>query len=92
MIDALPPAADEPRADAVIAGTLCLMSCYVQHPVPLFAERVTDNLLRMAASASLTPELRTICRRLAERWDVIQQNARQRIAGGEPAPEFRAFH
>jgi hypothetical protein len=92
MLDAYPTAADDAHADAVIAGTLCLMSCYVQHPVPLYAERVTNNLNRMAKSSALTPELRTICRRLAERWDVIQQSARQRIEGGEPAPEQRAFH
>ena len=92
MIDAMPPAADEPHADAVIAGTLCLMSCYVQHPVPLFAQRVTDNLNRMARAPALTPELRTICHRLAERWDAIQQQALQRVEDGLPVPEQRAFH
>ena len=34
----------EQRPEAVIAGTLSLMSCYVQHPVALYAERVTANL------------------------------------------------
>jgi hypothetical protein len=58
----------------------------------LYAERVADNLLRMATFAALTPELRTICRRLAERWDAIQLQAQQRIESGELAPEHRAFH
>jgi hypothetical protein len=92
MTDPSSPVLDEPRADAVIAGTLCLMSCYLQHPVPLYAERVARNLDRMANCAALTPELRTICRRLAERWDALQQDAGRRIERGELVHEDRAFH
>ena len=80
------------RADAIIAGTLCLMSCYVQHPVPLYAERVAGNLNRMADCAALTPELRTICRRLSERWDALQQAAGRRIERGECVRDDRALH
>ena len=86
------PPLPEPRPEAVIAGTLCLMSCYVQHPVPLYAQRVAANLCLMAEVASLSPELRTICRRLAERWDAIQNEADRRVADGDAAADARAFH
>jgi len=80
------------RPEAVIAGTLCLMSCYVQHPVPLYADRVAANLAQMAQTAALSPELRTICRRLAERWDAIRADARGRAATGATSVDPRAFH
>jgi hypothetical protein len=86
------PSPADPRPEAVIAGTLCLMSCYVQHPVPLYADRVAANLAQMAEAAAFSPELRTICRRLAERWDAIRADARQRVAAGEPSVDQRAFH
>lgn len=92
MTDATTMLPDEPRAEAIIAGTLCLMSCYVQHPVPLYAARVADNLNRMAGAAALTPELRAICRRLAERWEAIRQDAGQRVERGEIVGDQRAFH
>lgn len=85
----LPP---EARPESVIAGTLCLMSCYVQHPAPLYADRVAANLALMAEANALSPELRTICRRLSERWDAIRAEARQRAAAGEPSVDLRAFH
>ena len=80
------------RPEAVIAGTLCLMSCFVQHPIALYAARVSANLQLMAGAASLSPELRTICGRLAERWEAIQEDARRRAEGGEAPAELRAFH
>lgn len=86
------PPIDEGRPEAVIAGTLCLMSCYVQHPVPIYAERVAANLILMAGFATLSPELRTICRRLAERWDSIQNDARGRVDHGEITIDGRAIH
>lgn len=82
----------DPRPEAVIAGTLCLMSCYVQHPVPLYADRVAANLALMARADTLSPELRTICRRLAERWDAIRADARGRAETGVTRVDPRAFH
>ena len=76
------------RPEAVIAGTLCLMSCYVQHPVAVYAERVAGNLMTMAALPNLSPELRTICRRLAQRWEVIRSEA---LAAGVAVDE-RPLH
>ena len=86
------PPIDEARPEAVIAGTLCLMSCYVQHPVPLYAGRVAANLVRLAGLATLSPELRTICRRLAERWENIQNDARSRADHGETPIDGRSVH
>ena len=83
---------DDARPDAVIAGTLCLMSCYVQHPVALYADRIAANLNRMAQLPVLSPELRTICRRLAERWDGIRSGAHARARAGERASDDRALH
>ncbi len=86
------PPIDEARPEAMIAGTLCLMSCYVQHPVPLYAEKVAANLARMAQIATLSPELRTICCRLADRWDSIRDDAHQRADHGELTVDGRAVH
>jgi hypothetical protein len=80
------------RPDAVIAGTLCLMSCYTQHPVAAYADKVAANLARMAAFAALSPELRTICARLARQWDVIRAQAHARASLGQPAADERALH
>ena len=83
---------NDAQPDAVIAGTLCLMSCYVQHPVALYADRIAANLNQMARFSMLTPELRTICRRLAERWDGIRSGANARARAGERASDDRALH
>jgi hypothetical protein len=84
----LPP----PGADVVLAGTLCLMSCYVQHPAALYAERIARNLALLAGAGDVTPELRTICRRLADRWDGIGQEALRRRAAGEAPKDGRVLH
>ena len=83
---------DDPRPEALIAGTLCLMSCYVQHPVPAYADRVAANLDRMACLNGLTAELRTICRRLAQRWDAIRGEAHARAVDGDAAVDPRTWH
>ena len=92
MPDSRESAVPEPYPEAVIAGTLCLMGCYVQHPVALYAERVAENLGRMAQFPDFSPELRTICRRLAERWEHIRSAAQERAASGVAARDERALH
>jgi hypothetical protein len=88
------PAAPDPtdRPEALIAGTLSLMSCYVQHPAAIYAERVAGNLARMGDAATLSPEMRTICRRLAQRWQAIRDEARARTATGEVISDERPLH
>ena len=85
------PATADPSA-ALVAGTLCLMSCYAQHPLPLYAERVALNLARLAADPLLTPELRTVCRRLGERWEAIGEEARVQAVAGQAPEDRRPLH
>jgi hypothetical protein len=81
---------DDARPEALIAGTLCLMSCYAQHASPAYAARVADNLLRLAGAGALTPEFRTVCHRMAARWRGLEDDAR-RSAEVEPAPDRRTL-
>jgi len=71
---------DDVRPDAMIAGTLCLMSCYARHPAPAYAARIADNLARLAAAGTLSAEFRSVCRRMAERWCALEAQARDRCA------------
>ena len=73
----MPAIPAERRAEAVVAGTLCLMSCFAHTPSRPHAERIAENLDRLAADLALTPELRTLCRRLAQRWDAIASDLRE---------------
>lgn len=84
------PHADE-RPDAMIAGTLCLMSCYAQHPVPDYAARIAGNLAALADAGTLTAEFRSVCRRMAERWHALEVDARCRCAGGAPVRDERTL-
>lgn len=75
----------EPVVDAaVIGGTLCLMSCFAQHAHPAYAARIASNLDRLAASPAVSAELRTVCRRLAERWHVFHAEAVERSVARAP--------
>lgn len=80
------------HADAVVAGTLCLMSCFAQFPLAAYAERVAENLAQLAGDLHLTPELRTVCGRLAERWDAIVGDARTHAAAGDTGLDPRPLH
>jgi len=80
------------RPESVIAGTLCLMSCFVQHRLPLYAERIAENLRLLAADASLTAEMRTLCERLAVRWNAISADAAREVAAAGPPADARAVH
>ncbi len=77
---------------AIVAGTLCLMSCFAQHPHAAYAERVTENLLRLGDDVALSPELRAVCARLAERWNVLGGIARVHAEHGIAAIDTRALH
>ena len=76
----------------MIAGTLCLMSCYVQNPAAIYAERIATNLAEMASLPDLSPEMRAVCRRLAERWDGILNEAQRRTDAGTKVMDRRAIH
>jgi hypothetical protein len=87
----LPAIHDDERPDAMIAGTLCLMSCYAQHPVPVYAARIADNLARLAAAGALTAEFRAVCRRMATRWHALEADARDRCACGAAIRDRRSL-
>jgi hypothetical protein len=79
-------------AAAVVAGTLCLMSCFAQHPLALYAQRVAGNLQRLAADAAMTPELRSVCRRLADQWDGLADDATRTARSGRTPDDRRPLH
>jgi hypothetical protein len=89
--DEAPLVRDDARTDAIIAGTLCLMSCFAQHRLPAYAARIADNLLRLADGASLSAEFRAVCRRMAARWRSLEQDARRCEAHGVPLPDTRSL-
>jgi hypothetical protein len=70
---AMLPSHAEPddRVEAVVAGTLCLMSCYANDPRRCHAERIAGNLALLADDPDVTAPMRTLCRRLSERWDAL---------------------
>jgi hypothetical protein len=74
-------APDAHDCEALMAGTLCLMSCFADRPRPEFGRKVAENLRVLAGQPSCSPELRTILQRLAVRWDRLSQAP----VDGEPA-------
>jgi hypothetical protein len=62
----------EPQA--LMAGTLCLMSCPNSGEAPVFVRRIVANLEKLAGHPALSAEMRTVCRRLATQWE-------ERLAG-----------
>lgn len=56
-------------AFAMLAGTLCLMSCPRSGEAPLFVRRIVANLERLSTHPAVNAELRTVCRRLAAQWE-----------------------
>lgn len=89
----LPEPNDAPvQDDAVLAGTLSLMSCFVQHRHPLYAARIASNLARLASSGSLSTPMRLLCARLATRWDGLHaMTVRDCAAHGSP-PDLRVLN
>ncbi len=59
------------RVESVVAGTLCLMSCYANDPRRCHAERIASNLALLAEDAAVSAPMRTLCRRMSERWDAL---------------------
>lgn len=54
---------------ALLAGTLCLMSCPRADEAPLYLRRIVHNLEWLSDHPGVTAELRTVCRRLAGQWE-----------------------
>lgn len=66
-------AADVP-VEAVVAGTLCLMSCAMQSGSTIYVKKIVDNLDVLASCPSLSCEMRRVCRRLAGHWQCALDN------------------
>jgi hypothetical protein len=63
----MPRCLDDP--EALLAGTLCLMSCPGSADRELHARRIVANLERLAVHPEVSTNLRTVCRRLASQWE-----------------------
>ena len=68
---------------ALLAGTLCLMSCPNAGRAPLYLRRIVCNLECLSEHPAVTGEMRTVCRRLAQQWERQLVNVE---TGHGPAP------
>lgn len=62
-----------PSLDALVAGTLALMTGYVQAPAdgvhrPLMARKLVSNLFFLSEHPQLSPPMRCLLARLRTRW------------------------
>ena len=62
------PNAENTSIEAVVAGTICLMSCSMQSGSKAYVQKIVDNLDILAGCRELSSELRGVCRRLAGHW------------------------
>lgn len=60
---------ESPEPDAIVAGTLCLMSCAGPAGTPVYVRRIVANLEKLSQHPRVTLEMRTVCRRLAAQWE-----------------------
>jgi len=65
----MPDIPDPLEPEAIVAGTLCLMSCPNSSGTPVYVRRIVANLERLAMHSGVTIEMRTVCRRLAAQWE-----------------------
>ncbi len=82
------PVGSAERAEAIVAGTLCLMSCFARAPGRHHADRIAHNLALLAEDAGVTPELRMLCRRLGDRWEAIAYELAVADAGDPRQPSL----
>jgi hypothetical protein len=54
---------------AVLASTLCMMSCTIQSGCRIYLPRIAENLGWLSAVQEFDKNFRTLCRRLAAHWD-----------------------
>lgn len=71
----MPELPDHLEPQALLAGTLCLMSCPNSTEAPLYVRRIVANLEKLASHPALSAQMRTVCRRLASQWE-------ERLRGG----------
>lgn len=71
-----------PCAEALLAGTLALMTGYAQgsptcHGRPLMAAQLVSNLIRLSHHPAFTPTMHTVLNRLCGSWQ-------QQVTGNAP--------
>lgn len=54
---------------AVLASTLCMMSCTMQSGCRIYLPRIAENLDWLSAVQVFDKNFRALCRRLATHWD-----------------------
>lgn len=90
---ASPPTAEEeyvlPCAEALLAGTLALMTAYAQSPPaghdrPLMAAKLVSNLIRLSHHPAFTPTMHTVLHRLCSSWQ--QQASGVSSTASSPQP------
>ncbi len=58
--------------EPLLGGTICLLAMTAIQGTktenPYFARKIFDNLTRLSQHQDLSPEFRTVCNRLASRW------------------------
>ena len=60
--------AEEVPLEAILAGTMCLMSCAMQTGSMMYVKKIVDNLDLLSSSRNLSREMRSVCRKLACHW------------------------
>jgi hypothetical protein len=63
------------QLEALIAGTLALMTHYAESGCPQAAGRILDNLLRLSAQREVPWELRAALAKLGSRWMLLKDHA-----------------
>lgn len=89
------PATDEeytlPTVEALMAGTLALMTGYAQSTAegpqrPLMAHKLVSNLFSLAEHPGVSPAMRCMLVRLRGRWQLEAARCAVRDAEGVPTP------
>ena len=90
-----------PCADAMLAGTLALMTGHAQSACAmqrdLMGRKIRSNLFFLGQHPSLTPTFRTVVQRLHQHWDALVKasdgvSARAALPSEDLLPERRLWH
>lgn len=84
------PESEDVPVEAVMAGTLCLMSCAMQTGSLMYVRKIVDNLDILSACPTLSGEMRSVCRRLAGHWQCAldADGAVPAVASRRAAPDL----
>jgi len=66
---------DDPKARALLAGTLALMTHFAESGCPAGAQRICENLLQLSALPAMPWEFRAALAKLGARWALLEESA-----------------